>query len=273
MVEYRRARSSADLLRREVTESTPPPSTPRIRGGETDGCPPVANRRRDAIHGVRSLPLIKRTRYIASLQSPEIGDPIIAALTRLAALLCAVCAALCAVAIVIGRAQPQPELLRALGYCDGMPCYMGIVPGKTTWDEAVEIVSGTHIVHVRAADFLAAHSTIEPFLNIQIRPYNDSFSVELWTEKASVSVGQVIAFMGTPCAINVQRWLPIYVFYPGMSFNFYQRTPGTDIAIQLNAAIESLGLYPEYKTCDDILLNEYPYIQMWHGFSNYFIHD
>jgi hypothetical protein len=47
--------------------------------------------------------------------------------------------------LVLGKLQPDPHLLRTLGFdsCDGKPCYMGIIPGETTWS-AIEPLLQAH---------------------------------------------------------------------------------------------------------------------------------
>src|SRR5438552_418429 len=48
---------------------------------------------------------------------------------------------LLAIAIMlIGHSYPaQSELFNYLSKCDGHPCYLGVVPGKTSWADAVAI--------------------------------------------------------------------------------------------------------------------------------------
>lgn len=46
-------------------------------------------------------------------------------------------------ALLPHRAEQLQTSLQALGFdlCDGVPCFQGILPGKTTWDEMTEIAS------------------------------------------------------------------------------------------------------------------------------------
>ncbi|HVO43033.1 MAG TPA: hypothetical protein VMT34_10435, partial [Aggregatilineales bacterium] len=47
---------------------------------------------------------------------------------------------LCTGALIAGRALPPAEAVPELRQCDGMPCLLGIVPGKTGWEEAKKVV-------------------------------------------------------------------------------------------------------------------------------------
>src|SRR5258706_14096154 len=43
--------------------------------------------------------------------------------------------ALCAFSVGQGRTQPVSPLVNGFGQCDGMPCYIDVSPGRTTWDD------------------------------------------------------------------------------------------------------------------------------------------
>src|SRR5436309_10255699 len=59
----------------------------------------------------------------------------------LAIVMCVLVAALAGGSVLIGRAQPVPAVAQVVGLdsCNGSPCFKGIVPGVTTWDEAQSI--------------------------------------------------------------------------------------------------------------------------------------
>src|SRR5438128_2127003 len=63
-------------------------------------------------------------------------------LIRLIAILSISFSLLIVAARAYGEAHPEPDELKALGFdvCDGKPCFMGIVPGVTTWDQAKAIL-------------------------------------------------------------------------------------------------------------------------------------
>src|SRR5438105_309778 len=59
----------------------------------------------------------------------------------LAIVLCVLVSILAGGSVVLGRAQPAPAVAQAVGLdsCNGSPCFRGIVPGITTWNEAQSI--------------------------------------------------------------------------------------------------------------------------------------
>src|SRR5258706_15275145 len=49
---------------------------------------------------------------------------------------CVTMFALCGIALIIGRTQSAGALMPGLGRCGDKWCYLGIVPGATTWSDA-----------------------------------------------------------------------------------------------------------------------------------------
>src|SRR5437868_2333072 len=50
---------------------------------------------------------------------------------------------LCGGVLIIGRAHPSPDLVPELRKCNGSLCYVGIIPGKTTWNDALILLKNT----------------------------------------------------------------------------------------------------------------------------------
>jgi hypothetical protein len=129
---------------------------------------------------------------------------------------------LCSGALLYGRASNQSNELQDLGFgvCDGDPCFMGIVPGKTSWDEAKLILKPYNIKQ----DFEdAADANVKDF---RLIVYSSKGIInELIIQKDSsygglgVSLGSVIQQVGTPCAAIADP-RAANIFYPSMSLYF-----------------------------------------------------
>jgi hypothetical protein len=107
--------------------------------------------------------------------------------------------------IAVGRARNEPNELEALGFgvCDGRPCFMGIVPGVTTWIEAVSFVKKHGGIDSTKYLSLDIHS-----LGVAFYPTEDLSlvgGIQLEPSQIQIPVGQVFQLFGVPCSIIVDR--------------------------------------------------------------------
>jgi hypothetical protein len=128
--------------------------------------------------------------------------------------LCVTLLVLSLVSVGFGRAQAAPVIADGLGWCEDRPCYLGIVPGKTSWREATTMLAakpGTvraNEVYTQAdvsPRIVLWHATErEITLTIQFLPF------------ARPAIGTLILFSGQPCRVryyNNEYWLD----YPNMT--------------------------------------------------------
>lgn len=110
---------------------------------------------------------------------------------------------LCSSAIVIGRLQPEQSFMPELQWCDGIPCYMGIILGKTTTDEFAKMVenrSGTSKLNGGGTEY----SLTGP---IQVMRFvtgmdNTIRRIVLDADGLQINAAILIAHWGSPCAIS-----------------------------------------------------------------------
>jgi hypothetical protein len=127
--------------------------------------------------------------------------------------LCVTLIVMSLVTVGFGRAQAAPVIADGLGWCEDRACYLGIVPGQTSWREATTMLAakpGT----VRANEIYTKadlsprvvlwHATErEITITIQFLPF------------ARPAIGSLILFSGSPCRVryrNNEYWLD----YPNM---------------------------------------------------------
>jgi hypothetical protein len=115
-------------------------------------------------------------------------------------------ALLCGTAILFGKSQPQP-IAQSLDFCDGMPCYMGLVLNHTTEDEAKRVLS-----RLPSAIFLESHYFARPstgyFQSVDVLSH-DGVVIEIVlahtdstiSDDTSLSAGLVLNALGAPCAV------------------------------------------------------------------------
>jgi hypothetical protein len=118
--------------------------------------------------------------------------------------------------IGVGRARTESNELAALGLglCSGKPCYMGITPGKTTWNVATDFTYGYRgFVGTRV---LTANNTR---FSVSMHPDADTSHVnaiqfERIGTMPRVSIGHFIQLYGLPCAVISENPKLTWFQYP-----------------------------------------------------------
>jgi hypothetical protein len=120
-------------------------------------------------------------------------------------------ALVCAGVIVSARNQPPTGYLRDLGFgrCAGRPCFQGIVPGDTTWQEAVQRMSrlldvtdplalryATLDRHGIAVSFGGAHPVSPEYVLILF-----------FYDNRRALFGDLVALYGAPCVLALPRYM------------------------------------------------------------------
>src|SRR5262249_137181 len=134
-------------------------------------------------------------------------------------LLWAIFAVMIVAACGYGEAHPQPDKLAELGFgvCDGNPCFPGIVPGVTTWDEARgKLLTRTDIwkddENLLDGTYLGQSIAINRdgnFITIIFDEADPNYSPDI-----PISIAQLIDLYGIPCQVTLKG--DIELRYPGM---------------------------------------------------------
>jgi hypothetical protein len=119
------------------------------------------------------------------------------------------------------------------GTCDGVPCFLGIVPGKTKLTESVKIASRWGKVFKGDE---ASHFTVEiDGKEVKVSAYYSEEYVDVvWTSlDPPVPIDVILERHGPPCGISIYKTDPdrtdtlngaqILVFYRGVRFDIYLR--------------------------------------------------
>ena len=173
--------------------------------------------------------------------------------------------------ILVGHDQSEPQLFKVLHLCDGMPCYLEVAPGKTTWDSALTIYED------------APGMAFDPNTNIAANPpgYNGS-NILLDVEQGSpivggivldirstdVSVGSLVLQFGSPCSVNVDE-LPntqILMYDSGMEVLVF--TSDLDAGfLKPTTPVFKINLFGNLTSCSP--LSSIYRSQRWKGFVRY----
>ena len=122
------------------------------------------------------------------------------------------------VAIAYGQRQPYQSPLPALGYavCDGIPCFLGIVPGLTPWQNAKEQLAAFFASNVDDSTITLKWFTtteVGGYIITSHRAYADDVEVSALTvmslSRASSfpTVQELMLYYGTPCNVSIEETL------------------------------------------------------------------
>jgi hypothetical protein len=166
--------------------------------------------------------------------------------------------------VLVGQAQARPEFFRYLGSCAGAPCYVGIVPGQTRWTEIearFEIVTdlrGDNLMYLAyAPPGFAGTLRFYPTGNGSIR------EVDLRFHTTWLKLGDIVAEMGTPCAVEMTSRFSMLV-YPGVKVLATWETLGATRNLQPTSTVLGINLI-EAQSC----LTSSPALHRWQGFRRY----
>lgn len=171
---------------------------------------------------------------------------------------------LCSCAVLIGRAQPQQEFLPELHACNDTLCYMNIILGQTTQQEAEAIVRAVPGMKLDPASPTAT-SVTGLIRRMSIFPSATDIvqEIDLFPIPSSVRMSDVVAHWGKPCAVFSEDPSAIAFTYPGIELFASSR----DWRLQANSVVTRIDLYVPMMPCDRLAKNATS--RIWHGFRRY----
>jgi hypothetical protein len=132
--------------------------------------------------------------------------------------------------IAVGRASTETDALQALGFwtCDGKPCFMGITPYITTWNEAIAVTDGRENTKSQDEDSIIVRLNVTAFVDIGIRRHSGSDKVSeasllLWEEQQPYfpKLGDFVRMYGPPRCVRVimieSMIERVVLLFPGLS--------------------------------------------------------
>ncbi len=173
---------------------------------------------------------------------------------------------LCAAAILIGQQQETPEFFRYLRKCDVLPCYLCIVPVKTTWDDTNTLLENTSGMSYDSSSGI----TYEPpgYLGtMQIFPGENGLisELDLVFHDTNLNIGQIITELGSPCALELTVD-HFSLIYPGISVMVSEDKIGTDQVVTRFSLVREINLITLHS-CKQLLSNLS--LHHWNGFGRY----
>jgi hypothetical protein len=150
--------------------------------------------------------------------------------SRLVIVLMVIFTLLTMIPIAIGRARNDSDDLQALGFwvCDGKPCFMGITPGITTWDDAITIVGGHKNAVLQDKDWIIVRLVDKAFIDMGIRRHPGGEKVSdasllLWVDQEPYfpKLGAFVRMYGPPTCVRVimieSMIENVVLLFPGLS--------------------------------------------------------
>lgn len=180
-------------------------------------------------------------------------------------LACTVFALLIFSSVLIGRAQERPDFLSYLGRCDGLPCYVGIVPGQTLW---ADVQARFEIITELRGDNEIYLSYAPPGFSGTLRFYPSGSGsireVDLRFHTTRLTLGDLVAEMGEPCAVAMTRGLPA-VLFPGMGVLVIGERIDAVQSLKPSSTVTSINLV-DAEICD---IRNSLALYGWRGFGRY----
>jgi hypothetical protein len=139
-------------------------------------------------------------------------------------ILCVTIIVLSLVTVVFGRAQPVPVIAEGLDWCEDKACYMGIVPGQTSWREATTVLAakpGTF-----PANEIYTKADLSPRIVLWHAAERQITITIHFSALAQPTLGSLILFSGSPCRVRY-RYQIYWLDYPYMTLATYMRPTGS----------------------------------------------
>ncbi len=123
----------------------------------------------------------------------------------------------CILSIFAGRTDTHPDNLQLIGFdlCGGQPCFKGIIPGVTTWEQAKP-----NIGSIANHDFLVDSTSGASQGNVGVYIASDARTVGLVQQTVyNIRLLDVIQKYGVPCSVSMSgdtTYTYAIIMYPRM---------------------------------------------------------
>ncbi len=184
---------------------------------------------------------------------------------RLACLWITIFALLIGGSVLVGHGQARPEFFRYFGRCSDVPCYTGIVAGQTGWSD-IETRFEISTALRGDTEINLAYAPPGFIGTLRFFPSGSGLlaEVDLRFHTTRLKLGDIVAEMGTPCAVAITRRLPL-IIYPSMGVLVVGEQMGAAYTFTPEATVTGINLLGG-TSCDiSNRLALYP----WRGFGRY----
>lgn len=178
------------------------------------------------------------------------------------------------VAIAIAQTHSDRELIRELDWCNGIGCFLGILPNQKTIEDAKTIVKNSGSFGFTGDSDNAAYKLSQPFYRLNFVPdkYDANKVRELTLEfpaDTRFNAGFVIAYFGMPCRVRLLSDQPgsIGLFYPGMVFTFSTAGQNDTSSLKTDSPLEEINVF-DSQACQWVTKDN-DAIYNWSGFVRY----
>jgi hypothetical protein len=178
----------------------------------------------------------------------------------------------CALGMLGGRAQMQPQDARMslFARCDGQPCWMGIVPGVTPWTQAERIVTAAAehddkrlIMPMGARGDVQVYRSIDPEWvgrMYVLLPYDEA-----------IDAGWIIQRFGVPCGVSIYFHMNMATLrYPNLLANVQLEARGLHVhspVVALQFSDPHFVFESQPDPCVDNITSRQMLNSAWHGFA------
>jgi len=170
---------------------------------------------------------------------------------------------------ILGRAQPSYFAIPEIRQCGAVLCYLGVLPGKTTVQDAQAIVKNTAQFDFSnpIGPLQQAHKVSKPFYDIGFEnsPQGLVDAVDLgFPSETDVSIGAIIAQLGAPCRVRVNMD-GLGLGYPGLVV--FADSDKDKWILKAYSPISQISIVNTGNFCQSAFTDST--VSVWHGFGSY----
>jgi hypothetical protein len=149
---------------------------------------------------------------------------------------------ICIPVVMIGRTShivPNEAATNGLGLCSGMPCLMGVQPGKTLWRDASALIRQCPGVEIRESNGQVIEILTAGHMQAVFHPdliNSTVLEITVWFPPRQMSAASMIVALGQPSGIQVHNGRLISAFYAGLEVQF----SATSERIELESSVRQM---------------------------------
>jgi hypothetical protein len=181
-----------------------------------------------------------------------------------------VVSSLCVLAILFGQRQAEEVFISELHYCGSSVCFLGIVPGTTSWDKTLSSIHQAPQLETLETNLLFSHDEQNYVLGFVVgtrEGIETPLEININLPTMGMDVGTLIARFGSPCYVvsfsggGITLGYPNAIFY--LSLNANKLSPFSHI--------DHIRLRPDkLDYCPTSWPDDFPSaIYSWRGFTAY----
>ncbi len=173
-------------------------------------------------------------------------------------------------AIQVGPYQPPTtDFNRYFHACDGIPCYLGVIPGKTSWVDALKTFENASGIQFDSYSNTATNPPgfVGSAQIYALQPTGTVDQIQLNITVPNISLASVIQYFGYPCAVQVTDSTQVELIFTNMMVGIYIDPANPALPLRAATPVSQIVLFNRFSSCEQAAssIATVP----WRGFARY----